>query len=93
MPPLVTQSGTMLKAVGPYPNQPLFGLEGSDVTLNDLKQWIPIILGLGGIIPIWLTARPVFGEKRYSVPKWAAIVGTAAIIGSLGYSLYLLHWD
>lgn len=89
----VTQSGTMLKAVGPAPWQDLFGLEGSDVTLHDLKQWIPIILSLGGVGTLLATARPVFGEKRYSVPRWAAFVGTAAVLGSLGYSLYLLHWD
>jgi hypothetical protein len=88
---IVTQSGTILKAVGPYPAQPLFGLEGSSV--SEWKQWIPILLSMGGVSTLWLTAKPVFGEKRYSIPRWAAAVGTLAILGSLGYSLYLLHWD
>lgn len=89
----VTQSGTMMKAVGPAPWQELFGLEGPNVTFNDFKQWIPIILSLGGVGTLLATARPVFGEKRYSVPTWAAFVGMTAFLGSLGYSLYLLHWD
>lgn len=87
----VTQSGSV-RYVTLVPNQELFGLGGSStVTFEDLKPWIPIVLSLGGVGVLLATAKQANGEKRYSVPKWAGITGTMAILGSLGYSVYLIY--
>lgn len=85
----VTQSGSV-RFVTQFPDQELFGLNGT-MTYEDLKPWIPIVLSLGGIGLLLFKAKPMIGEKRYSIPKWAGIVGAVAILGSLGYSVYLIY--
>lgn len=87
----VTQSGSV-RYVTLVPDQELFGLDGSStVTFEDMRQWIPIVLSLGGVAVLLSTAKQADGQKRYSVPKWAGITGTVAILGSLGYSIYLIY--